>query len=172
MGSPETLAVATIALIVLATAPRTGDASPAGLDDALNAGDLVCDFRADYARALAAEPDRGSPAADLMLLYEAIDAKRGHAHVVSTQSVGRKSVTLRATPSALHLIEELHASVKVTTLTGCLDWRVKHGVQACVRFAARHAWHFDTDVRTNPDASFARHQRDAIAGQCEPWTLD
>ena len=172
MRNATPLAAAAIAGIVLSTACGPGYAAPPGLEDALNAGDLICDFRTGYSRALIADLGRGSAAGGLMLLYEAIDPQRERAQVVSTQSAGRTSVVLSSTSKALHLIEERNASVRVTTLTACLDWRVKRGVEACVRFAARHAWHFDATVRADPDASDARQRRGALSGHCEPWTLD
>ena len=143
-----------------------------GLDDAMTAGDLICDFNSGFSRALVAHLGRARPPRGLLMLYESVDPQLRSAQVVSSQSAGRKPVLLRRTERAVHLIEPLLSTVRVTTLTGCLDWRVKRGVDTCVRFAASHAWHFDDTVLADPDATHARQRRGATSGACEPWTLD
>ena len=162
---------AALALALEAVAP-VGLAAPEGLDDALQARELICEFNSGYTRVELADLMRGRPPVELMLVYERIDPKEMKAQVVSTRNPGRKPVAARSTERGVHLIENVNASVMVTTLTGCLGWKVKAGVDTCVRFAARHAWHFDTAVHADPDASFERQPRGAYTGACEPWNLD
>jgi len=106
----------------------------------------------------------------LMLVYEAVGA--GSAHVVSSAAAGRNPVLVRATGKAVHLIEPVGPSVRVTTLTECLGSKWRRGGETCVRFAARHAWHFDARVYFDPDTAFARLPAGISAGACEPWQLD
>jgi len=146
--------------------------APEGVEDAMRAGDLICEFNSGYTRMTLADAMHGRPPAELLLVYEAIDPLTGRAHVVSTRSPGRKTVSARKTDLAVHLIENVNASVMVTTLTKCEGWRVKNGVETCVRFAARHAWHFDTTVHKDPDASFERQPRGAYSGFCEYWNVN
>lgn len=140
--------------------------------DALHSGDLICDFPTGYARDLFASLGQRVPRRGLMLVYESIDPARQRAQVVSTHSAGRKPVVTRRTGKAVHLIETQYGSVRVTAITACVDRRMKHGVETCVRFAAQHVWHFDGTVLADPDASYARQARGAVEGSCEPWTLD
>ena len=158
--------------VILAALALPCLAAPENLEDALRTGELICEFNAGYARVEVADLLRPRPPVKLMLFYTEIDPKRERAEVVSTRSAGRKAVVTRSTAQAVHLIETQTSSVMATTLTGCEDWRIKRGVQTCVRFAARHAWHFDASALADPDASFKRHARGAYTGYCEPWTLD
>jgi hypothetical protein len=64
------------------------------------------------------------------------------------------------------------SSVRVTTLTGCERTKFRDGVETCVRFRARHAWHFDARALIEPDASFERQPSGAPVGACEPWKMD
>jgi hypothetical protein len=145
--------------------------SPAGqLGDALTQGDLICEFREGWRRSLIAdligEPD---PVA-LLLVYERVTPE--HAAVLSSKTPGRKPIAVRATAEHVHFIERVGPSVRVTTLTGCAGTKWKDGVETCVRFPARHAWHFDSRALLEPDAAFARQPSGASVGACEPWTLD
>ena len=167
----KTRALPVLALALGAVAPACL-AAPEGLDDALQAKELICEFNSGYTRVELADLIRGRPPVELMLVYERIDPKENKAQVVSTRNPGRKPVSARSTQRGVHLIENVNASVMVTTLTQCAGWRVKGGVEICVRFAARHAWHFDTLVHVDPDASFDRQPRGAYAGYCEPWNVD
>ena len=147
-------------------------AAPDGLEDALQARELICEFHSGYTRVKLADVRRGPPPGELMLVYERIDPVANTAQVVSTRAPGRKPVSALSSPRGVHLIENVNASVMVTTLTRCEGWRVKGGVETCVRFAARHAWHFDQLARTDPDASFDRQPRGAYSGYCEPWNMN
>lgn len=153
-------------------------ASPAAddLQDALGAGDLICEFRAGFRRAILADLQYAGAPPDLLLVYEkvrpAADGGTGTAQVLSSRTPGRKDTALRSTPRAVHLIEPVGPSVRVTTLTGCQDWRSKAGVQRCLRFSAHHAWHFDTRALQDPDAAQARAPQGAYAGVCEAWSRD
>lgn len=169
----RTLAGALCLAAALAANGAAAESAPENaLRDALRSGDLICDFPTGFAHALLADLGRRPARRAMMLFYEAIDPVQQRARVVSTHSAGRKPVITRSTPRAVHLIEAQGASVRVTALTACTDWRVRRGIETCVRFSARHVWHFDAAVLADPDASYARQARGAIEGSCEPWILD
>ena len=115
---------------------------------ALAAGELICEFKEE------------------VLVYEAL--RSGSAEVLSMRYPGRRAVQVRAGAASLHLIETVGASVRVTTLTGCVEGNHK----PCSRFAAVHAWHFDALIHSDPDAAFARLPSGAATGTCEPWRID
>ena len=153
-----------LALLLLATAMP---ASAQDARDALDAGDLICEFRDGFRRSLLADLSDSPPRADLMLVYESVTAES--AKVVSTARPGKRPVRVRAIGETVHLIEPDGPSVRVTTLTECRDWKRKNGVESCVRFAARHAWHFDSVTYIGPDIARARLPSAAAVGVCEPW---
>ena len=136
----------------------------------LAAGELICEFQAGYKRSLIAdlvEPQR----AEFLLVYESVQSTQ--AQVVSTRKPGRKPVRVHTTDKAVHLVEDVGASVMVTTLTSCTKWKYKHGEDVCVRFAAQHGWSFDTvSYDKEPDAALARRPSGAYTGVCEPWKVE
>lgn len=136
----------------------------------LAAGELICEFQHGFKRSVIAELAGQQRRADLLLVYEAVRADA--AQVVSSERPGRREVRLRATDRAVHLIEPAGASVRVTTLTGCSRTKWKRGEEACVRFEARHAWHFDLLALVEPDAALERQPSGASTGFCEPWSFD
>jgi hypothetical protein len=156
---------ATLVLLCAATC-----AQAAGVDDALRAGELICEFRAGYKRSMIADALGEVQVVEQMLVYEAV--AKDSAKVVSTRAPGRRPVTVRATAKAVHFIERAGPSVLVTTLTRCERTRLRHGEETCVRFAAQHAWHFDLAVLKDPDESLARQPNGAMKGVCEPWALE
>lgn len=151
--------------------------------DALKAGDLICEFRDGFRRDLVADlrfPRRG---ADMMLIFESIKVAplpaagvlqegSGTAFAFSSRVPGKRQALVRATPNAIHFIEPVGPSVRVTTLSACEQWKFKRGVETCVRFGAQHAWHFDTLAQRIPDTSFARQPSGGARGSCEPWQMD
>ena len=152
-------------------------AAPEGLRDALGAGELICEFRAGDRGETPADLRYAGAPPDLLLVYEQVrpaarNGEAGSAQVLSTRNPGRKEVSLRSTALAVHLMQSVGPSVMVTTLTGCSDWRLQRGEQRCLRFAARHAWHFDTSALHTPDAAEARAPRGAYQGSCEAWSRD
>lgn len=151
---------------LLAAAP----AAAQDVRDALEAGDLICEFREGFRRNLFADLSSGPPGADLMLVYESVTADS--AQVVASGRSGKRPVRVRAIGETVHLIEPDGPSVRVTTLTACKDWKWKNGVETCVRFAARHAWHFDSVSYLGPEITRARVPSGAALGVCEPWDLD
>jgi hypothetical protein len=151
---------------VLAAAPVAAQE----MRDALALGDLICEFGEGARRSLLADLANTPRTSDLLLVYEAITPDS--AQVLSTSAPGRRSVLVRATDKAVHFIERLGPSVRVTTLVGCEQRRLRNGAQTCVRFAAQHAWHFDERATTNPDLAFAQLPSGAAAGRCEPWQVD
>ena len=139
------------------------------LRDALQARELVCEFGEGYRHDVVAGlavPRTGN----LLVIYEAVTAESAEA--LSTQRPGRRPVRVRATDDAVHFIEPIGRSVRVTTLTACERWKARRGREMCVRFTARHAWHFDTLAHLRPRDSFASQPSGAQAGACEPWSVD
>lgn len=157
-----------LALLLLAFAGTYAMAAQE-LREALESGDLICEFDHGERRSLIADLT-GDAAADLLLVYEAVGPEA--AQVLSSAAPGRRPVQVRATAKAVHFIERVGPSVRVTTLTRCEQRKWKNGVQACVRFAAHHAWHFDTLAAADPDGAFARLPTGASPGRCEPWQVD
>jgi hypothetical protein len=156
-----------LALLVACAAPA---AAAADVRDALRAGELICEFKAGYKRSVIADMVGEVQQVEQMLVYESV--KNDSAKVVSTRSPGRKPVSIHATSKAVHLIEKLGPSVLVTTLTRCERSTWRKGEEVCVRFTARHAWHFDTLALKDPDASLERQPSGALRGVCEPWQMD
>jgi len=153
-----------LALLVIAAPAAAQD-----VRDALQAGDLICEFRDGFRRNVFADL-AGPPVADQMLMYESVTADA--AKVLASGRPGKRPVHVRAIGDAVHLIERDGPSVRVTTLTECKDWKWKDGVETCVRFAARHAWHFDTVAYLGPDVARARVPDGASVGLCEAWNVD
>ena len=138
--------------------------------DALEAGDLKCEFRTPLQQDMLADLRYELPRANLMLVYERVQADS--AKVVSTGRVGKRPVVVRAVRDTLHFIEPDGPSVRVTTLTDCKDTKWKDGVETCVRFSARHAWHFDTIGALGPDPERVRVPSGASIGVCEAWNAE
>jgi len=157
-----------IAALLLAACAGQGHAQP--LADALDQGDLICEFHEGWRRSqiadLLGEPD---PVA-LLVVYEDVTPK--HAVVLSSRTPGRRPVDARATGAHVHFIERVGRSVRITTITGCARTKWKNGVETCVRFSAHHAWHFDSQALVEPDAAYARLPSGASVGACEPWDVD
>jgi len=158
------------ALAALLLAACTSSAQAQSLADALDQGDLICEFRDGWRRSLIADLVGEANPVALLLVYEKLTPER--AAVLSSRTPGRRDVTVRATDAHVHFIERVGPSVRVTTLSGCARSKWKNGVETCVRFPARHAWHFDTRALVDPDAAYARAPSGASVGSCEPWHLD
>jgi hypothetical protein len=137
---------------------------------ALAAGELICEFSDGYRKSLLADIAKDPPRTEMILVYEALKGDR--AEVLSSRQPGRRPVNVRSTESFLHLIQDEGASVRVTTLTGCLRTKWRPAGETCTRFSASHAWHFDPSARLDPDASLARQPPGAASGVCEPWKID
>lgn len=186
-------------LLCLFAALVPGAAQAQYVLDALKAGDLICEFRDGYRREVLADLKTLRRPADIMLIFESIKmesgpdssgvaqtastttasspaawstAPSGTASAFSSRTPGRRPAVVRATPNAVHFIEPVGPSVRVTTLSACEQWKFKRGVEICVRFTARHAWHFDKLVGRIPDTSFARQPSGAASGSCEPWQMN
>jgi hypothetical protein len=158
------------AAIPLAVALLAAPAAAQEVRDALDARDLICEFRHPYQRDLVADLLDAPPPGNLMLVYERVT--ENSAQVIASGRVGKHPVLIRAIGDTVHLIEPDGPSVRVTTLTECRDSRIKDGVDTCVRFAARHAWHFDVVGTLGPDLSRVRVPAGASVGVCERWTMD
>lgn len=153
-----------------AAAQDVRDARVELVKDALNAGELICEFRAGWKRSVIADLLRDAPPpVERMMVYEAVGTER--AKVISTRAPGRRDIEVRATDKAVHLMERAGPSLLVTTLTRCVRTAWKAGSEACVRYAARHAWHFDLAALREPDAAYERLPSGALSGACEPWQM-
>jgi hypothetical protein len=140
------------------------------LASVLAAGELICEFQAGYKRSLVADLVE-APRAEFLLVYDSVQPTQ--ALVVSTRRPGRRPVRIYATDKAVHLVEDVGASVMVTTLTACTKWKYKNGEDVCVRFAAQHGWQFDTvSYQQDPEFALARRPSGAYTGTCEPWKFD
>ena len=157
------LAIAALSLVCAGVAAQE-------VRDALEAGDLVCEIRHGFRRDVFAALAPGRPVSDLMLVYESVNGAAPR--VVSSQRPGRHAIEVRVTARAVHLIEPVGPSLRHTALTRCLQTKWKGGYEVCVRFAARHAWHFDAGAYADPDAALARLSNSASRGVCEPWAVD
>lgn len=156
------------ALLLLALAAAPAAAQDVG--DALKVGDLICEFSNGYRHSLLADLAGEPRAADLLMVYESVQPDA--AQVVSTQAPGRRSVTVRSTPSGVHFIERVGPSVRMTTLTACERRKWKNGTRTCARFTAQHAWLFDALAAADPDRALQRLPSGAAKGRCEPWQVD
>jgi hypothetical protein len=152
----------------LALAPAAAPAQ--GVRDSLQVGDLICEFGSGGQRSLLADLVNAPRTSDLLLVYE--DVTRKSAQVLSTGAPGRRPVLVRVTEQAVHFIEPVGPSVRVTTLTGCEQLRPRRGRPTCVRYAARHAWLFDERVLADPDRAYAELPSGAGMWRCEPWQMD
>ena len=157
------------AAIPIALALLAAPAAAQEVRDALDAGDLICEFRNPFQRDLFAALTEDLPPSK-MIVYEGLSEKS--ARVIASGRVGRRPVVIRTVGDAVHLIERDGPSVRVTTLTECRDTRVMNGVDTCVRFAARHAWHFDVAGTLGPDVSRLRVPSGASVGYCEAWKTE
>ena len=158
------------ALLIAFVAAAAMPAGAQDVRDALEAGDLICEFRDGFRRSLIAELADVPRASDLLIIYEAV--KTDSAQALSSAAPGRKLVRVRTTDKAVHLIQAVGSSVRATTLTGCERTKWRRGYETCVRFSARHAWHFDTLAHLDPDKSLERQPSGASTGSCEPWHID
>lgn len=158
------------AAIPLAIALLAVPAAAQEVRDALEARDLICEFRNPFQRDLVADLLAEPPPANLMLVYEGVT--ESSAQVIASGRVGRRPVQIRTIGDVVHLIESDGPSVRVTTLTECRDWRFKDGVETCIRFGARHAWHFDVAGTLGPDLSRVRVAAGASVGACEAWNTE
>src|SRR4029078_7086371 len=157
------------AAIPIALALLAAPAVEQEVRDALDAGDLICEFRNPFQRDLFAALTEDLPPSK-MIVYEGLSEKS--ARVRASGRVGRRPVVIRTVGDAVHLIERDGPSVRVTTLTECRDTRVMNGVDTCVRFAARHTWHFDVAGTLGPDLSRLRVPSGASVGYCEAWKTE
>ena len=158
------------AAIPLALALLAAPAAAQEVRDALDARDLICEFRNPFERDLFANLGDDPPPANLMLVYEGVT--ESSAKVIASGRVGRRPVLIRSVGDTVHLIESDGPSVRVTTLIECKDTRVKDGVDTCVRFSARHAWHFDVAGTLGPDPARLRVPAGASVGVCEAWITE
>jgi hypothetical protein len=159
-----------VRLLLCALAFAAAPAAAQELRDALAVGDLICEFDSGYRRSLLADLVGEPQSSDLLLVYEAVQPES--AQVLSTRAPGRRPVVVRATGKAVHFIERIGPSVRVTTLTGCERRKWKNGAQTCTRYTAHYAWHFDALAAADPDRAFEGLPSGASKGRCEPWLVE
>ena len=165
--------------LLLALAFMPGSLRAQYLGDALEAGDLICQFLDGYRHEQFAGLTAPRPA-DIMLIFDSIrteapdkaGAVAGIASTYSSRAPGKRDATVRATPKTVHFIERIGPSVRVTKLSTCEQWKFRKGHERCVRFRAQHAWHFDTGAARDPELALARAPSGASNGSCEPWNVD
>lgn len=159
---------AAVLLTTFAAAAPAHDA----LDDLLEARDLICEFRVTgMPRSLLRNMVDGEQF-DMLLVIEAIDPASGKARAVSSKQTGSKDLHYYRTPGAVHFVQDLAASVVVTTVNDCEKWGRKGEVELCVRYRALNSWHFDTSVHRDPDKAFGKLGTSSYDGSCEPWYLN
>lgn len=142
------------------------------LDELIDAKDLICEFHVTGVPRSLLRSLVGGEHFDMLLVIEAIDPATGHARAVSSKQTGAKGLRYYKTSSAVHFVQDLAASVVVTTITGCEKWGRKDGKALCVRYRALNSWHFDTSVHRDPDKAFAKLGTSSFHGACEPWYLN
>ena len=149
-------------------------ASPAhdALDDLIEARDLICEFRITGTPRSLLRAMVDGERFDMLLVIEAIDPASGKARAVSSKQAGAKSLNYYKTPGAVHFVQDVAASVVVTTVNDCIKWGRKGDAELCMRYRALNSWHFDTSVHRDPDKAFAKLGTSSYDGSCEPWYLN
>jgi hypothetical protein len=149
---------------LLLLAPWAQAASPL-LGQIEQARDLICDMRA------AGNLPREAPR-NLMLVIESVKAPS--ARLVSSATVGARPVRVYSGDTGVHFVEDVEASVKVTSLLSCNRWKesAQGKGRQCTRYEAVNRWHFDTTVHRNADQAYLRLAENSYTGWCEPWRMD
>jgi hypothetical protein len=140
------------------------------LRDLMLARDVICSFHKSGPVSVPAPLKTRDD--DLMVIIEGIGVDPGAANVTSSRALGARAARVYAPDSRVHIVEDVHESVIVTTILDCE--RRKNGGETgkCMRFAAVIAWHFDRSVHVNPDRAFLALPGSSYAGHCEPWNLE
>ena len=108
-----------------------------------------------------------------MVYIENVDAATHGARLVSSRTVGARPVQIYSGDTGVHFVEDVAASVKVTSLLSCQYWKNGPKGRKCLRYEAVNNWHFDTSVHRNADEAFLRLPASAsYKGWCEPWRVD
>ncbi len=135
------------------------------LDQVVQARDLICELQP------IGEPRRAQRSA-LMLFIENVTTNAQGARMVSSNTVGARPVLVYSGDTGVHFVEDVSASVKVTSLLSCEAWKNAGKGRKCMRYEAVSAWHFDTSVHRDPDKAFLRLGATSYRGRCEPWHVD
>jgi hypothetical protein len=125
--------------------------------------DLICDLRA--AGELAPEAPRR-----LMLVIE--NVRTPSARLVSSAGAGARPLRVYSGDTGVHFVEDVEASVKVTSLLSCDRWKESAKGRQCTRYEAVNRWHFDTTVHRNADQAYLRLAENSYTGWCEPWRME
>lgn len=140
------------------------------------ARDLICEMRAPAASRTTAS--RGNAPRNVMIVIENVAVDSPTARLVSSATVGARKVRVYSGDTGVHFVEDVEASVKVTTLQSCTRWNEVRrsdknpGGRQCTRYEAVNRWHFDTSVHRNADQAFLRLSANSYTGWCEPWRMD
>jgi hypothetical protein len=143
------------------------------LDQLALARDVICSFR--KSGPVPVPPPLHTRDDDLMVIIEGIGVDPETANVTSSRAVGPRPARVYASDASdgrVHIVEDVHDSVIVTTVLDCETWKISGETRKCTRFAAVIAWHFDRAVHTNPDRTFLGLPGSSFTGHCEPWNLE
>jgi len=140
------------------------------LDHLVLARDVICSFR--KSGPVPVPPPLLARDDDLMVIIEGIGVDPETANVTSSRAVGSRPARVYASDTRVHIVEDVHDSVIVTTVLDCETWKISGETRKCTRFAAVIAWHFDRAVHTNPDRTFLGLPGSSFTGHCEPWNLE
>ena len=140
------------------------------LDHLALARDVICSFH--KSGPVAVPPPLRSRDDDLMVIIEGIGVDPETANVTSSRAVGPRPARVYASDTRVHIVEDVHDSVIVTTVLDCETWKTSGEARKCMRFAAVVAWHFDRSVHKNPDRAFLALPGSSYRGHCEPWNLE
>lgn len=139
------------------------------------ARDLICELRAPAAGRTGT---RANAPRNIMLVIEEVAADSPSARLVSSATVGARRVRVYSGDTGVHFVEDVEASVKVTTLMSCTRWNETRKSEKnpsgrqCTRYDAVNRWHFDTSVHRNADQAFLRLSANSYTGWCEPWRME
>ncbi len=133
------------------------------LNEVVKARDLICEMRTS------GTPPRDTPR-NLMLFLENVEMQR--ARMVTSATIGTRPVRVYSGDTGVHFVEDVHASVKVTSILSCMRWNTSSKGRQCVRYEAVNRWHFDNSVHRNADQSYLSVAENSYTGWCEPWRID
>lgn len=153
---------------ILAVAVNSASAAAdEALDELVKAKYVHCAFFRNPVSADAVNNSYNEEDAELLLYIEGIDLARHKARSISTRFAGSRDVTVLRGKNAVHFVDHVAGSVKVTTVFACQAWEYRGGKDACWKFSAANIWHFDFSVYSDPDAAFEKYKADASYGFCD-----
>ena len=100
------------------------------------------------------------------------DVKKTLRRMVTSATIGTRSLRVYSGDTGVHFVEDVNASVKVTSILSCMRWNTSSKGRQCVRYEAVNRWHFDNSVHRNADQSYLSVAENSYTGWCEPWRID